>query len=196
MLKIGLTGGIGSGKSTVAKYFAKLKVPIIDADKVAHELTKPGTTPFKKIITRFGKSFLTPKKALDRRKLRETIFTHKKERIWLENLLHPLIRTAMEKLAAKTTAPYCIMIIPLLFETKSPINVDRILVVDCPKTTQIRRSHKRDNSTVKQLQAIIKAQTKRQIRLQKASDVIHNTGTLEHLKKEVKKLHHNYLRSA
>ena len=193
VLKIGLTGGIGSGKSTVARYFAKLKVPIIDADEIVHELLKPKTSAYKKIVAHFGKTILTSRKLLNKKKLRDTIFSDSKERIWLEKLLHPQTIAKMQKDAKKTHAPYCILAIPLLFETRLPIKVDRILVVDCPKKTQIYRIHNRDHSSIKQIQNIIKTQINRGLRLQKAHDIIRNTGTLKNLEKEVKKLHLYYL---
>jgi dephospho-CoA kinase len=193
MLKIGLTGGIGSGKSTVAKQFAKLKVPIIDADKVARNLLKPNTKTYKKVVSHFGKDFLTKRKTINRKKLRNLIFTSKKERIWLEKLLHPAIRKKMRQLIAKAKTPYCILMAPLLFETKFPLKIDRVLVIDCWKKDQIKRIRIRDRSSTTQIQAIIKTQISRASRLRKADDIIRNTGTLDSLRKKVKKLHHYYL---
>ncbi|CAL7964365.1 dephospho-CoA kinase [Gammaproteobacteria bacterium] len=193
MLKIGLTGGIGSGKSTVAKYFAKLNIPIIDADKIAHELLEPGTITYKKIVTHFGEEFLTAKKTLDRNKLRQLIFYNKKERLWLEKLIHPRIRSEMIKHIESLEGPYCIMAIPLLFETKISPKVNRILVVDCPKKNQIDRAHKRNGYSINQIKAIIATQIDRRKRLGRADDVIRNTGTIADLRKMVKKLHNYYL---
>ncbi len=193
MLKIGLTGGIGSGKSVVAKYFAKLSIPIIDADKIAHELLCPHTTTYKKIVAHFGMSLLTTQKLINRKKLRDIIFTNPKERQWLEKTLHPRIRSLMQQYATKLKAPYCIMVIPLLFETKFPIKTDRILVIDCPPNLQIKRVHKRDHSSTTQVRAIIKAQASRTFRFNKADDIIHNDGSLKHLEKSVKILHSYYL---
>ena len=193
MIKIGLTGGIGSGKSEVAKYFAKLKVPIIDADKIAHELLYPKTATYKKVVAHFGESFLTANKLINRKKLRDFVFTNKKERGWLEKILHPRIRTLMHQRTKKIKAPYCIMIIPLLFETKFPIKTDRVLVVDCPQKLQINRTHKRDCSHIKQIRNIIKTQASRALRLKNADDIIYNNGSLKHLEKTVKILHFYYL---
>lgn len=193
MLKIGLTGGIGSGKSTVSKYFAAFKVPIIDADEIVHELLLPSTVTYKKIVAHFGKDFLGGDKQLNRKKLRDTIFSQDKERIWLEKLLHPAVRTEMRHRIAKTLAPYCILAVPLLLETKFPIKVDRILVVDCPKKTQIKRIREREPLTIKQAQAIINVQIDRKLRLQKADDIIYNNSTQQNLRKIVKKLHNYYL---
>lgn len=193
MLKIGLTGGIGSGKSTVAKYFAKLNIPIIDADKIAHKLLEPDTITYKKIVAHFGKNFLTPKKTLDRNKLRQLIFHNKKERLWLEKLIHPHICNEMVKCIKLFKAPYCIMAIPLLFETKNSPKVDRILVVDCSKKVQINRTRKRNSYSIGQIKAIIATQIDRKERLRQADDIIRNTGTIANLKKAVKKLHNYYL---
>jgi len=193
VLKIGLTGGIGSGKSTVAKCFAKLNIPIVDADKIAHELLKPNTAAHKKIITYFGEKILTANKTLDRNKLRQLIFRNKKDRLWLEKLVHPRIRAKMIKRVTTLKAPYCVMAIPLLFETKISPKVDRILVVDCPKKTQIKRTRERSSYSINQIKAIIATQLDRKERLRRADDVIRNTKTVAELKKMVKKLHNHYL---
>lgn len=186
LLKIGLTGGIGSGKSTAAKYFAKLNVPIIDADEIAHELLKPNTTIYKKIISHFNKKNLT------RKNIRRLIFSDTKERLWLEKLTHAHIRTEMEKRAASLKVPYCIMVVPLFFETKYPPKVDRILVIDCVKKNQIKHTLKRKSYSTNQIKAIIAAQVDRKERLMRANDIIYNTSTVTELKKMVKKLHEHY----
>jgi dephospho-CoA kinase len=193
VLKIGLTGGIGSGKSTAAKYFAKLNIPVIDADKIAHEFLQPNTIIYKKIIAHFGKNFLTPKNTLDRTKIRQLIFHNKKARIWLEQLVHPYIRAEMQKRMTAFKTPYCVMVIPLIFETKFPPRVDRILTIDCPKTTQINRIRKRNRYPIKQIKAMIATQVDRNKRLKHANDVIINNGTLGNLKKTIKKWHDYYL---
>ena len=193
MLKIGLTGGIGSGKTKAAEYFSKLKVPIIDADKIAHELLKPDTKLHKKVISHFGKDFLTSKNTLNRKKLRNLIFSNKKERLWLEKLLHPAIQKEINKKAKKLKSPYCIIAVPLLFETKFPIKIDRALVIDCWKKDQINRIRKRDKSSINQAKSIIKTQIDRKLRLKKADDAIKNTSTIDNLKKSVKNLHLYYL---
>lgn len=193
MLRIGLTGGIGSGKSTAAKYFAKLKVPVVDADQIVHELLKPNTKIYKKIIAHWGKSFLTKSKTLDRSKIRQLIFQSKKERIWLENLIHPYVRRKMAQRVTLLKAPYCIMVIPLLLETKFPPRVDRILAIDCPKKLQINRIRQRNSHTIKQIKAMIASQLSRNRRLQQADDAILNTKTLGNLKKAIIKLHNYYL---
>src|SRR3990167_8125346 len=130
MLRIGLTGGVGSGKSTVAKLFAELHIPIIDADQIAHEITEKDTPIFKKLVRHFGPSILDKAGLLNRKKLRDIIFEKREERRWLENLLHPDIIQRMQARSQKTKAPYVILVIPLLAETKSVDLVDRVLVVD------------------------------------------------------------------
>ena len=193
MLKIGLTGGIGSGKSAAGKYFAKLNIPVIDADEIVHELLKPNTPIYKRIILHFGKNILTNKKTLDRKKLRQLVFHNKKERIWLEKLIHPYVRTEMTKRTKSLKSPYCVTAIPLFFETKSPPKVDRILIIDCPKKTQIKRIRERNQHTINQIKAILATQISRTERIKQANDVIRNTGTLNELKKMIKKLHNYYL---
>jgi len=193
MLKIGLTGGIGSGKSTVAKQFTKLKVPVIDADLIAHELLASNNKISKKIVSHFSKDILTPQNRIDKKKLRNLIFSNKKDRLWLEKLMHPAIQKKMHSMIKNTRSPYCILMAPLLFETKFPIKTDRILVIDCWKKDQIKRIQQRDKSSIKQIQAIINAQIDRASRLKKADDIISNTGSLDYLRKTVKKLHYYYL---
>lgn len=193
MLKIVLTGGIGSGKSTVSKYFAKLNIPIIDADKIVHELLAINTIIYKKIIKHFGEDILSDKKTLDRKKISELIFHNKKERLWLEKLIHPRVHKEIIKQTKSYKAPYCIMAIPLFFETRFPPKVDRILVIDCPQKNQISRIRKRNSYSINQAKAIIATQIDRKNRLRQANDVIRNTGTTAELKEMVKKLHNYYL---
>lgn len=192
MLKIALTGGIGSGKSTVAKYFANLNVPIVDADKITHELLQPHTRTYKKILTHFGQSFLNYNNTINRTKLRALIFKNPKERTWLEKMLHPLVYAKILQQIASFQAPYCIMVIPLFFESKIPIKADRTLVIDCSQKIQLERTRKRKNYTSKQIKAIIASQYKRKERLERANDIIYNRGTLGELKKAVKELHNFY----
>jgi dephospho-CoA kinase len=193
MLTIGLTGGIGSGKSTVAKFFAAFKVPVIDADAVVHQLLQPNTTTFKKIRTHFGNSVIKKNGALDRKKIREIIFTQPKEKTWLEKLLHPAVRKIMLRKAKKLKYPYCILVIPLLFEAKMEKYFDRIFVVDALKQTRINRAMGRDYTKMANIKAIIASQipSKQQVRL--ANDVIKNNGSLRSLKQAVRYLHAFYL---
>jgi dephospho-CoA kinase len=193
VLKIGLTGGIGCGKTTVAKYFSKLKVSVVDADKIAHELLARETATYKKIVTHFGREYLTKNKLINRKKLAGLIFANKKERIWLEKLLHPHIRSIINKRLSKIKTIYCIVVLPLLFETKYKIKTDRVLVVDCPQKTQIKRIRVRDKRPVSEINKIIKTQAGRGLRLKRADDIISNDSSLKHLERIVKKLHSHYL---
>lgn len=193
MLKIGLTGGIGCGKSTVAKYFAKLGVCVLDADAIVHELLMPKTIFAKKIINHFGKEILTSQNEIDRKKLREIIFANKQEKIWLEKLLHPKVFRELKLRAKKSKSPYCILIIPLLLEVKAKKEVDRVLVVECAQKIRIKRVTMRDKVSAASVKAIIKTQVNRQTRLQNADDVIYNDGSLKDLQSQIKKLHQKYL---
>ncbi|ABS77746.1 dephospho-CoA kinase [Coxiella burnetii] len=197
MLRIGLTGGIGSGKSTVANYFAELGAPVIDADQIAHEITKPDQAAFKQIINHFGSAVLTKGKFLNRTKLRELIFENPDDRQWLENLLHPLIIAKMKTQLKKIKAPYCILAIPLLAEASQSVDfIDRILVVDAPETLQIQRTKSRDQLSDQQIQLILQSQSPREKRLAIADDVIVNDQTIPILRKAVFQLHCKYLQIA
>lgn len=194
MLVIGLTGGIGSGKSTVANLFAERDVPIIDADVVAREVTQPGTPGFKSIVKHFGTEILQANGTLDRSQLRHIIFNDSKQRLWLENLLHPLIRDAMqEQIRNHYKAPYIIAVIPLLLEVEFYSFINRILVVDAPEAEQIDRVLERDKTNRDQVQAILKTQARREDRTSRAHDVIINDGKLADLIPQVDKLHAQYL---
>ena len=196
MLKIGLTGGIASGKSTVAKLFAALGVPIIDTDRIAREVVEPGQPPLERLVERFGKAILTPDGHLDRPKLREIVFSDPKARTDLEALTHPAIGTAVEALSAAAGGPYQILVIPLLVEKGLGARLERILVVDCPEELQIRRLQARDGSTLEQARAILNAQTSRAARLKAAHDVILNESDLASLRDQVSALHQRYLELA
>lgn len=189
MLKIGLTGGIGSGKSIAARYFKRLGVTVIDADEIIHDLLRDPKL-VKKIAAYFGKAVLTKQK-LDRKKMRALIFANPKKRRWLEKLLHPL---AYKKLLApvKTKDPYYILVIPLLLETKKTNLVDRVLVIDSTQKNQIQRTKMRDHSSIAAIKKIIRAQVTRKQRLKQANDVIVNNGTTSSLKQKIKKLHRHY----
>jgi len=193
MLVIGLTGGIGSGKSTVADLFAKHGVPIIDADIIARDVTLPKQPAFEKISAHFGNDILQADGTLNRRKLRTLIFQHEDERRWLENLLHPLIMTKIKQQIDALTAPYCIAVIPLLFEIDPVEFIDRTLLIDTDEPLQVDRVIARDHTEKQQIEAILKSQASRPDRLAKAHDVITNNGTLADLNPEVEKLHQMYL---
>ncbi|MDX1900375.1 MAG: dephospho-CoA kinase [Gammaproteobacteria bacterium] len=193
MLIIGLTGGIGSGKSTVAELFAAKHIPIIDTDKLSHELTHPGQPALKEIIQHFGETVLNDDKTLDRKKLRHIIFDQPSERKWLEQLLHPMIRKEMKDQIAQYKTPYCIVVIPLLTETTPDPIIQRILVVDTTKALQMHRTKNRDQLPAKTVSAILQSQSSRERRIQMADDVITNDGDLKDLAKQVDVLHQQYL---
>lgn len=193
MLVIGLTGGIGSGKTSVANLFATLGAPIIDADVIAREVIEPSTQAFQTLVAHFSTAVLKPNGELDRAKLRDIIFKDERERQWLENLLHPLIRSEIERQIQHLTTPYCIAVIPLLLEVSPYDFIDRILIIDTPETHQIDRVTKRDKASREQVETILKSQIERSARLQKADDVIINDGKLEDLLPQVLKLHQKYL---
>jgi len=196
-LRVGLTGGIGSGKSSVCKLFADLGVPIIDADQIAHELVRPGQPALQAIIETFGEEIVTDYKGnLDRKRLRELIFRDSDSRKKLENILHPLVYDEIEDQLTKITSPYCIICIPLLIETRAINKVDRVLVIDIPEALQIQRACQRDNMDIEDIQKIIRAQTSRDIRLNAADDIIRNDGNLTSLHKQVKDLHKCYTKTA
>lgn len=196
MLKIGLTGGIGSGKSTVADYFAELGVPVIDADKIARELVEPGQPALAAIVKIFGRGMLDSNGRLDRARLRALVFDDIDRRKQLEAILHPLIRAGMRARAAALDAsgvPYCILCIPLLLETGQTDLADRILVVDVPETLQYQRVRARDGLPDAQIAAIIAAQAGREQRLAAADDVIVNEGDLADVRRRVMEMHRRYL---
>ena len=196
VFRVGLTGGIASGKSTVAKFFAALGVPIIDTDQVAREVVEPGQPPLEQLVERFGRTILTPDGHLDRPKLREIVFSDPMARADLEALTHPAIGTAVEAWSAAAGGPYQILIIPLLVEKNLTSQVDRVLVVDCDEELQIRRLQARDGSPVEQARAILNAQTSRGTRLKSAHDVLQNDGDLSAVRDQVSALHARYLELA
>ncbi|MDO4431236.1 MAG: dephospho-CoA kinase [Lonepinella koalarum] len=194
---VGLTGGIGSGKSTIAELFAKLNVPIVDADIVAREVVAKGSPLLKEIVDHFGHQILTENGELNRPALRERIFHHDAEKNWLNQLLHPAIRTAMQQQLAVQTADYVLFVVPLLIENKLTALCDRVLVIDVLPETQRLRAADRDNSNPALIQQIINSQASREARLAAADDVINNEGklaeNLPHLQNQVFELHQKYL---
>jgi len=196
VFRIGLTGGIASGKSTAAKFFGALGVPILDSDQVAREVVEPGQPPLERLVERFGRGILTPDGHLDRPALREIVFSDPKARADLENLTHPAIGAALEARSAAAGGPYQILVIPLLLEKNLGGQVDRVLVVDCDEELQIRRLHSRDGSTRAQAQAILDAQVSRAARLKAADDVITNDADMSAVQAQVARLHAQYLQLA
>ena len=191
---IALTGGLGSGKSEAAKQFAKLGVPVVDTDVIAHALTANGAPALKQISELFGPQFLTNEGALDRAKLRAHVFAHPQERSKLEALLHPLIRaTALKQLAEnehQQHPDYQILVIPLLFENNQyQTSIHKILLIDCDEQLQIARAMARSFLTQAEAQAILDAQVSRTTRLKLADEVIENNGTLAELTESVEKMH-------
>lgn len=193
MLVVGLTGGIGAGKTLVASLFAKHGIPIIDADVIARELTQPKQPALLAIVQHFKEQLLLTDGTLDRAKLRKIIFNDPKQRHWLESLLHPLIRDEMVQQIKQVKMSYCIAIIPLLFEVEFYSFINRILVVDATENLQIERVLKRDNISKTELDAILKTQANRLDRVARAQDLITNNGSLEALNEQVEKLHEKYL---
>jgi dephospho-CoA kinase len=191
--RVGLTGGIASGKSTAAKFFDALGVPILDSDQVARDVVEPGQPPLERLVERFGPSILTPDGHLDRPALREIVFSDPKARADLEALTHPAIGAAMEARSATAGGPYQILVIPLLVEKNLSAHVDRVLVVDCEEQAQIRRLRARDGSTLEQAKAILNAQASRAARLKAADDVIHNDTDMNAVRNQVTALHARYL---
>jgi dephospho-CoA kinase len=193
MLKIGLTGGIGCGKTTVAKIFEQLKTPVIDADEIAHRLVAVGQPALARIKHEYGADVLNPDGSLNRQKLRDLIFSDYKQKQKLESILHPLVYQAIHSEVERLNTPYCIICIPLLFETNMAHLVDRVLVVDCSVETQIERLRKRDNMSIERIQSIIDSQVSRDFRKANANDLLDNSKTDNRLAEEVKKLHNFYL---
>ena len=193
MLKIGLTGGIGSGKSTVTQIFSDLKIPIIDADIIAHQLVEPGKPAIKAIAKQFGQQILTDQGTLNRKQLKEIIFSDPEQKKTLEQILHPLVFAEMESQIKQLSSPYCILSIPLLLETQMQDFVDRILVIDCPVEVQLERVKNRDQLNIETIKSIIASQVPREQRRQAADDIIINDADTQALAEQVKKLHNLYL---
>jgi len=193
MLRIGLSGGIGSGKSTVAAMFAEHGVPVIDADAIALQLTLPGTPTTATLLQSFGPGIADNSGGIDRKALAHRVFSNDPDRALLENILHPLIRTEMLRVQGELNAPYCLLMIPLLVETGQRDLVDRVLMIDVEEYTQIARVAVRDGRTESEIQAILVAQADRTQHLKVADDIINNTGDLDALKVQVDALHRKYL---
>ncbi len=193
-LVIGLTGGIASGKTTVANLFhQQFSIDIIDADMIAREVVAIGTTGLAQIATHFGNSILNTDGSLNRAELRHRIFANHAEKCWLEALLHPMIRQKMQAEIERTTSDYALLVVPLLVENNLQSLVDYVLVVDVDEDTQIARTMKRDKVSEQQARNILSAQASRQQRLAIADDVIENNATDDQLLLLVTKLHQKYL---
>lgn len=191
---IGLTGGIGSGKTTVANLFAEHGVTIVDADIIAREAVSIGSPALNKIAEHFGASFIQADGQLNRSLLRQQIFSNEQDKLWLNNLLHPLIRSQLIAQTQAATSPYCLLVAPLLIENDLMHLIDRLLVIDVSEATQLKRTTKRDGNTIKQVKDIMASQIERADRVAQADDILNNDGSsMISLKKAVTKLHQSYL---
>jgi len=194
--RVGLTGGIASGKSTAAKFFGALGVPIIDTDQLARDVVEPGQPPLERLVERFGPGILTEDGHLDRPALRNIVFSDPMARADLEALTHPAIGAAVEAKSAELGGVYQILVLPLLVEKNLGSQLNRVLVVDCDEELQIRRLQNRDGSTLEQARAILNAQASRTSRLKAAHDVIKNEGDMSAVREQVEQLHARYLELA
>lgn len=192
MLHIGLTGGIGSGKSTVANLFALRGVPVIDADVIAKRVLEPGQTAFQLTVKAFGNEILNEHGSIDRDRLRKQIFDYPQDRKRLEAIVHPEVRREIHEILRELTAAYCIIVIPLLFEAGQEDLVDRILVIDTERVRQIERTAARNGLQQDEISKIIDAQISREERRKRADDIITNNDEPSKLTKEVEKLHNKY----
>lgn len=200
MYIVGLTGGIGSGKSTIAHYFAQLGVPLIDADHIARQVVEPGSPLLEQIQAHFGDTVLTAQGELNRAVLREKVFHHREERTWLNALLHPAIRAEMLAQTERLATPYVMWVVPLLIENGLNSLCQRVLVVDVPPEVQLERTIARDQSQADTIKQIMRAQVSRETRLSYADDVIDNRRPLSEaepfLRQQVATLHQQYCRLA
>lgn len=194
MYVVAITGGIGSGKTTVANQFAALGIEVVDADLIAREVVAPGTPALAAITSHFGPEILTEQGLLDRRVLRERIFSDPAAKSWLNALLHPIIRSEMLRQCAAVSSPYCLLVVPLLVENRLTELADRVLVIDVDEATQIERTCHRDGVSREQAQAILASQANRSERLAMADDVLDNqSGTTETIRERILALHETYL---
>lgn len=193
-LVIGLTGGIGCGKSSAAKFFVERGVPVIDTDEIAHQLTKPGGSAMAPIRQTFGLDYLMPDGALDRVKMRQLVFSDPEAKGKLERILHPLIREEVARRVSVCTTPYVLIAVPLLLETGGYRElIQRVLVVDCDEEMQIARTMQRSRLARGEVQAIMGTQVSREARLRQADEVLPNSGDLDFLAQQVEALHAKYL---
>lgn len=194
MLTIGLTGGIGSGKSSAARIFAALGAAIIDTDEIAHRLTAKGTPTLAAIIEQFGPSYQLPDGSLDRARLRKKVFSDHAALAKLETLLHPLIKQQVVSKMAEARGPYLVLVIPLFFETGAYRDlVDRVLVVDCDEEQQISRTRSRSELSAEEVLTIMAHQAPRAERIKQADDILSNRGNHADLEERARELHQHYL---
>ena len=195
-LRVSLTGGIASGKSTVADLFARLGVPVIDTDVIARQVVEPGHPALAQVVAAFGSAILDADGRLDRRRMRERIFADSDARRQLEAILHPAIRAEMERQSRAAGGPYQVLVIPLLAEGGRRDHVDRVLLVDVPEELQVQRLMLRDGVSREQAQASLNAQATRTQRLAMADDIVRNTGQVAELEEQVAGLHEKYVKIA
>ena len=196
VFRIGLTGGIATGKSAVASMFGDLGVPVIDSDQIAREVVQPGQPALGDIVAAFGPEALDARGELDRERLRAIVFADDELRQQLETILHPRIRAVMLEATHRIGGPYQLLVVPLLVEVGFQSQVDRVLVVDCPAKIQRERLAARDGETDDRGELIIRAQTDRKVRLAAAADIISNAGSLAATRQQVETLHHTYINLA
>lgn len=193
-LVVGLTGGIGSGKSAAADAFGKLGATVVDTDAIAHELTGPGGAAMAEVRRLFGDALVDAAGAMDRRRMRELVFADAGKKQRLEALLHPMIRAESERRIAAASGPYVVHVVPLLVESPGfRERYQRVLVVDCPEALQVARVRQRSGLAEAEIRRIIDAQIQRQTRLAAADDVIDNSGSLAAMQQQVRQLHEKYL---
>ena len=192
MLKVGLTGGIGSGKSTAAQRFEELGVPIVDADVIARNVVEPGKPALEEVAAAFGEKVVNSDGELDRTELRKIVFENKEHKVLLESILHPRIYDEILRKLDHLSAPYCIVVIPLLAESKRKYPLDRVLVIDLPHALQLERTSARDQQSEEKIDKIIQLQSSREKRLSLADDIVENSGTVESLHEKIDWLHQKY----
>ena len=190
---VGLTGGIGSGKSAAASFFKNEGINVIDADEVAKEVVEKDTPGFKKVVEYFGAEIIHADGSIDRAKLRKEVFESVEKREALESITHPLVQEKMSERILASQSPYSIIEVPLIFETKSMSSYDRVLVIDCESKLQLERAALRDKNSSDVIQNIINSQCSREERLSIANDVISNNDSLKNLQIRSLAMHHFYL---
>ena len=193
MMVIGLTGGIGSGKSTAANIFAGLGVCVVDTDQIARDIVMPGQPALNEIVEAFGKDLLNPDESLNRSKLKQIIFNNNESRKKLESILHPRIKKHMQQMTSQCRTAYCVAIIPLLVEQNWQDMVDRVLLIDTPQKLQIKRVRERDNLDDKMILSIIGSQANRDAKIAASDDIVVNDQDTENLKRQLTDLHQRYL---
>ncbi len=193
MLKVGLTGGIGSGKTTVGNLFERRHIPVIDADHIAHTIVEPGQPAYFAIIEQYGEDILDQDRRLNRAKLRDIVFNCHQKKQRLESIIHPLVFKSMQRQIAELKTSYCVLSIPLLFETGCRHFVDRVLVVDCSIEMQYQRVSQRDKLSKQMIKCILATQVSRTQRLDQAEDIVTNESDIEQLDKQIENLHKFYL---